>query len=331
MSYDVRRSVRHYVEALLDADLRSVPMHPATTSGPRVVAITGGARGIGLATARALHRAGARIAIGDIDAAGAERAAAMLGDGAVGSFLDVTDLGSFQGFLAIASQQLGPIDVLDNNAGIMPIGPFLDETTDTARRQLEINVLGCLNGMRAVLPDMLSRGSGHIINTASMAGKSPVPGALTYAASKAAVVSATETARVEFAGRGVHFTCLMPFFTNTELVTGTNGTRFIKNVEPEDVAEAIADVIERPRHDVYVPRNLAPLIRVQPLLGRRVRDALNHAFRADRTLLEIDERARAGYEMRIAAAPAQRQLEPGDETEGEGEGARQNIESKGVV
>ncbi|HYF25861.1 MAG TPA: SDR family oxidoreductase [Baekduia sp.] len=284
-------------------------MSRAQLSAPRVVAITGAARGIGLATARALHAAGARVALGDIDEAQARRAAADLGDGAVGCFVDVTDPASFEAFLAIAEAQLGPLDVLDNNAGIMPIGPFLDETPETAQRMLAINVGGCLNGMKAALPGMLARGRGHIINTASVAGKSPVPGGLTYAATKAAVVSATETARVEFAGRGIHFTCLMPSFTNTELVAGTRGTRFVKNVEPEDVAQAVVRVIERPRPDVVVPGNLAPVLRLQPLLGRRVRDTMNHALKADRAFLEIDPAARAAYESRVAAPPVRRQLE----------------------
>ncbi len=290
-------------------------MHPATTQTPRVVVITGGARGIGLATAKALYATGARVAIGDVDAAGAKQAAKSLGDRAFGTFVDVTDPASFKAFLDATEAALGPIDVLHNNAGIMPIGSFLDETPQTAQRQMDINVLGCLNGMRAVLPGMLARGRGHIINTASIAGKSPVPGALTYAASKAAVVSATETARVEFAGRGVFFTCVMPSFTNTELTAGTSGTRFIKNVEPEDVAAAIVQVIERPRPDVYVPRAVGRITKLQPLVGRRIRDGISRALKADRALLEVDQGARAAYANRIAATPVQPTLEaaPDDE------------------
>lgn len=286
-------------------------MSQLVPSGPvKVIAITGAARGIGLATAKALHATGAHVALGDIDEAGVKAAAATLGAGAVGLRVDVTDFDSFAEFLAAAERELGPVDVLDNNAGIMPIGPFLDETPETAFRQLQINVLGCLNGMKAVLPGMLARGRGHIINTASVAGKSPVPGGLTYAASKAAVVSATETARVEYAGRGVSFTCLMPSFTNTELVSGTSGPRFVKNVEPEDVADAVVAVIARPRPDVYVPSSLAPIIKATPLLGRKVRDTLNHALKADRVFLDVDQSARAGYEHRIGAAPEQPQLAP---------------------
>lgn len=263
-----------------------------------IVAVTGGARGIGFATATALVAAGAKVAIGDID--GAPEAATRLGASTIGVRLDVTDPVSFAAFISTVERDLGPLDVLINNAGIMPIGPFLDEEPETAARVLLINVQGCLNGMKAVLPGMLSRGRGHIINTSSVAGKSPVPGGLTYAASKAAVVSATETARVEYAGTGLHFTCLMPSFTNTDLVTGTKGTRFVKNVEPEDVAAAVVRVIARPRPDVTVPAVLGGVIAVQSLVGRRVRDTLNHAIKADRAFLDVDRGARAGYEDRIA-------------------------------
>ncbi|MCW3039235.1 MAG: Short-chain dehydrogenase/reductase family oxidoreductase [Solirubrobacterales bacterium] len=281
----------------------SVPV-PAGPSFPRVVAISGSGRGIGLATARALYATGARVVIGDIDTATAEAAAAALGDRAAATTLDVADAESFTAFIAFAEARFGPLDVLVNNAGIMPIGPFLDESAATARRATDINLGGCLNGMRAALPGMLARGRGQIVNVASVAGKSPVPGGLTYAATKAAVISATETARVEFASSGVRFTCVMPSFTNTELIAGTSGTRFLKNVELEDVATAIADAIARPVADVYVPKLLAPIVKSTPLLGRRLRDRVNRALKADRAFLEIDHAARAGYDTRIGAAPA---------------------------
>jgi NADP-dependent 3-hydroxy acid dehydrogenase YdfG len=281
---------------------------PRPASGTRVVAITGAARGIGLATAHALYATGASIAIGDIDLESAEQAAASLGDRAIATRLDVADEGSFAAFIAFVADGLGPLDVLINNAGIMPIGPFLEESAATAQRAVDINLIGVLTGMKAALPGMLERGRGHVINVASVAGKAPVPGGLTYAATKAAIISATETARVEFVGRGVHFTCVMPSFTNTELITGTQGTRFVKNVEPQDVASAIAAAIAHPRPDVYVPKAVGGIVKVTPLMGRRLRDAVNRSLKADRTFLEIDHAARAAYDHRIAAPPAPAQL-----------------------
>jgi NAD(P)-dependent dehydrogenase (short-subunit alcohol dehydrogenase family) len=277
-------------------------MASSTSVGRRVVAISGGARGIGLATARALHAAGAKVAIGDIDRDAAVAAAESIGTDVLASGLDVADRASFDQFLALTERELGPLDVLINNAGIMPIGPMLDEPDSLARRAVEINVLGPLQGMKAVLPGMLSRRRGHIVNVASVAGKSPVPGGATYAATKAAIVSLTETARVEYRGSGIDFTCVMPSFTNTDLINGTKGTRFVSTIEPEDVAEAIAGAVERPRPDVYVPRSVGAILKMAPFQGRRLRDAINRSLGADRTFLDIDHGARAGYEKRIAGA-----------------------------
>jgi len=282
---------------------------PVDISG-RVVAITGAARGIGLATARALRAEGAKVAIGDIDADVAIEAARSLGSDVLASALDVTDPSSFRDFLALAERELGAVDVLVNNAGIMPIGPFLSETHATAERVFQIDVLGVMIGMKLALPAMLERRSGHIVNVASIAGKSPVPGGASYAAAKAAVVSLTETARVEFAKQGVDFTCVMPTFTATELILGTKGTRLLPTVKPEDVAAAIVDGIKRRRPDVYVPKALAPIVWSAPLTGRRWRDFVNHLLRADRTFLDVDQSARAAYDARITPTGATTEAEP---------------------
>src|SRR5919204_4946966 len=123
---------------------------PRSLAG-KVVAITGGGRGIGRATAAALIAEGARVAIGDIDAPLAEKTAQELGSGTVGLPLDVTDRQSFDSFLREAEGQLGPLDVLINNAGIMPIGPFVEETDATAKRMIDINLHGVLFGSKLAL------------------------------------------------------------------------------------------------------------------------------------------------------------------------------------
>ena len=123
----------------------------------KVVAITGGARGIGRATAAALIAQGARIAIGDIEASLAERTAQELGNGTIGLALDVTDRASFATFLDEVEGRLGPLDVLINNAGIMPIGSFVDESDATAKRMIDINLSGVIFGSKLALERFLPR------------------------------------------------------------------------------------------------------------------------------------------------------------------------------
>lgn len=270
-----------------------------TLSGKRI-AITGAGRGIGRATAIELQRRGALVAIGDIDTDAAKDAATSIGSDASAHHIDVTDSESFESFLADAGQAMGGIDVLINNAGVMPIGHFLDIDERTVRRATEINLLGPTLGMRAALPAMLAQGRGHIVNVASVAGKAAVPGGLYYCSHKAGVIALTEGARLEFGSRGIDFTCVMPSFTNTDLIAGTKGTKFLKNVEPEDVATAIADAIESRQKDVYVPKSLRQITFTQSMTGRRVRDFLNRRLGAYDTFLDIDQAGRAGYNDRIS-------------------------------
>jgi NAD(P)-dependent dehydrogenase (short-subunit alcohol dehydrogenase family) len=120
----------------------------------KVVAITGGARGIGLAAAAALRRGGARVAIGDIDETAARQAGDELGLGYAG-FLDVTDPDSFAGFLDTVEDFLGPIDVLVNNAGILPVGRLVDEPDTLTQRALAVNVYGVIVGTKLAAGRML--------------------------------------------------------------------------------------------------------------------------------------------------------------------------------
>ena len=169
---------------------------PRSLAG-KVVAITGGARGIGRATAAALIAQGARVAIGDIDAPLAEQTASELGSGTVGLPLDVTNRESFDGFLTEVENRLGPLDVVINNAGIMPIGPFVDETDATAQRMVDINLHGVIYGSKLALERFMPRGRGHLVNIASVAGKGGFPGGATYCATKHAVVGLSEAIRAE--------------------------------------------------------------------------------------------------------------------------------------
>ncbi|GAA3520432.1 SDR family oxidoreductase [Nocardioides daeguensis] len=265
----------------------------------RHVVITGAARGIGRATAAELLGRGARVSIGDIDREAAARTAAELGERAVGLHVDVTDPSSFATFLDEARAAHGGVDVLVNNAGVMPIGAYLDSSAEVERRSIEINVLGPLTGMRLVLPEMVARGGGHVVNVASTAGRAAIPGGVAYCAAKAAIVHGTEAMRVELGHTGVDFTVVMPGFVNTDLVAGTKGLRMIPNLEPEDVATAIAEALRTRRKDVFVPWVMGPIIRTQPFLGRRLRDFFNRRMGAYDAFLDIDQSQRAHYSERV--------------------------------
>jgi NAD(P)-dependent dehydrogenase (short-subunit alcohol dehydrogenase family) len=266
----------------------------------KVVAITGGARGIGKATAEALARRGARLALGDVDLATAEQTAAGLGGGSIALSLDVSDRASFERFLDEAERQLGTVDVVINNAGIMPVTPFVEESEDSFRRQIEINLIGVINGTQLALQRMLPRNSGHIVNIASQAGKTGVPGIATYSATKHAVVGLSESVRGEIRGRDIEISCVMPTIVNTELTSGVVDQRFVKPIEAVDVAEAIAGALEVPRFDVYVPKSNGALLRGAYLMPRAAAEWVGRTMGTDKLMTEVDHGARAAYEDRAA-------------------------------
>jgi NAD(P)-dependent dehydrogenase (short-subunit alcohol dehydrogenase family) len=268
----------------------------------KVVAITGGARGIGRATAAALIAQGAKVAIGDIDEPLARQTAEELGHGTLGTALDVTNHGSFEAFLDEVERELGPLDVVINNAGIMPIGPFIEESDDTAQAILDINVTGVILGSKLALKRFLPRRGGHLVNIASAAGKAGFPGGATYCASKHAVVGLSEAIRGEVRGTGIGISVVMPVVVNTELGSGLATTRGFKAVEPEDVAQAIVDAILRDRYEVFVPRSLASILRPKGILPGRAVDAIGRALKSDQVLNRPDRQVRAAYEARLAAA-----------------------------
>ncbi|HVY95417.1 MAG TPA: SDR family oxidoreductase [Solirubrobacterales bacterium] len=269
--------------------------------GGKVVAITGGARGIGKATAAALVRKGCRVAIGDLDLALAERTAEELGGGTVALPLDVTNRSSFAAFLDEAERQLGPLDAVVNNAGIMPVTPFAEEADDSIRRQLEINVYGVMIGTQMAIERLRPRRTGYIVNIASQAGKGGFPGIATYSGTKHAVVGFSEAVRAELRGSGVEVLCVMPTVVNTELTSGV-GQKWIKPVEAEDVADEIVDAMEVPRFDVFVPRANGVLIKLMVLLPRGAREAIGRFMKTDKLMLEVDHGARRAYEERAAAS-----------------------------
>ena len=261
----------------------------------RVVAVTGGARGIGEATARALARAGARVAVGDLDAGLAAASARSYGGLALP--LDVTSQESFARFLDEVEAQLGGLEGLVNNAGIMVIGRHLDAPLDAQLRQLDINLRGLILGCHEAAPRMTGRG-GQIVNIASLAGRFAAPGAAVYSATKAAVLALGDALDAELAEQGVRISTVLPSFTNTGLISGTTAPALTPAIEPAQVADAVVGLLRRYRPQATVPARLSFSAAQWSLMPQRTRRWLSEKTGMGRMFLDYDHAARSAYEAR---------------------------------
>jgi hypothetical protein len=269
------------------------------------VAVTGGARGIGAATAKAFAAKGAHVYIGDLDEHLAKEAAAHVGGH--GFALDVRSKESFAAFLAAVDT---PLAVLVNNAGIMPAGRFVDEDDAVTDAIIDINVKGLLHGTKLALPGMLERGSGHIVNVASYAGKFPAAGLATYCASKHAVVGFSESLRDELAATGVTVTAVLPSAVRTDLVAGVQLGGLLPTVDPERIADAVVASCRHRSAIVAVPAWMRSYEAAAALVPDRLLGAIRGRLTRDRALRTLDTGARAGYDARVrrdASAPANTQ------------------------
>lgn len=236
-----------------------------------VIAVTGGGAGIGAAIAAQTAARGARVAIGDLDKAAADAAAAAIGGR--GYRLDVTDEDSFTKFLADVQSDLGRIDVLVNNAGIMWVGPFDEEPPKASEAMIAVNLLGVIRGVRLAAPGMRARGKGQIVTIASAASILSPPGESTYAATKHGVLGYLTGVREELRGSGVTLSVIMPVVVETKLAEGTT-TGASKLLQPDDVALAVVDIIEQPRFTLTIPGYVGPLVALVGLAPQRVRDQI---------------------------------------------------------
>ena len=265
----------------------------------KIIAITGGARGIGYATAKMLHRLGARVAIGDVDEVAVKAAATEL-DVALHARLDVSDRQAFTAFLDDVERELGPIDVMINNAGVCPTGPFAAEADDVTERTIAINVFGVILGTKLAAERMIKRRNGHIINIASVAGITAVPGIATYCATKHAVLGYTDTVRLELRGTGVSASAVLPNLTNTAMIDGVSSVRGLPNAEPDDIAAGIASLIARPRPRLTVTRQAGVMMAVTRRLPLQLNEAVTRMLGADRIFVEAaGTEARRDYEERV--------------------------------
>ncbi|WP_347304167.1 SDR family oxidoreductase [Croceibacterium sp. TMG7-5b_MA50] len=223
-----------------------------TSSINKTVLISGASAGIGEATVRELAGAGARLFIGARRTDRLETLARELGPNVAWQALDVTDAASFAAFADAAEQRFGPIDVLINNAGIMPLSPLAALKQDEWTRMIDVNIHGVLNGIAAVLPRFVAQGHGHVVNVASIAAHVVLPSAAVYCATKHAVWAITEGLRQEhdeirstIISPGVVATELGHDITDPAIATALTEWRQ-KSLTPDAIARAVRYALEQP-------------------------------------------------------------------------------------
>jgi NAD(P)-dependent dehydrogenase (short-subunit alcohol dehydrogenase family) len=261
-------------------------------------AVTGGAHGIGRAIALRLAGAGARVAVGDVDLAGAEEVAREIGDGAFAFSLDISDSEAFAAFLDAAEERHGPLAVMVNNAGIDWIGPFHEEPDEVTQREIAVNLFGATMGSKLALQRMLPRRSGHLVNVASGVGRVPLPGSATYSGTKHGLVGLTESLRLEYRDSGVDFTLVHPAQVETGMLEGQARPRALPQVTADDVGAAVLDALKRKRFEVWVPRSQGVSAKLGLILPRRARDLVLRAIGVTRIAGDTDAEARRDYHRR---------------------------------
>jgi NAD(P)-dependent dehydrogenase (short-subunit alcohol dehydrogenase family) len=252
---------------------------PPSVQG-KVIAITGGASGIGLATARFLSGRGARLVLIDLDEAVAAQAAESLAGEALGLAADVTDSGAIAVALMRAAERFGRLDVVVANAGVAPWGPALVLAPETWERNLEVNLLGAWRTARAAIPYLLESG-GYLLFTASVAAAVPMPGGSAYGVSKAGVESLGRTLRIELASHGIDVGVAYYAFLDTPMVGAVaehpGFAVQLASIPPplnrvfpvRGAAEVTANGIARRAPRIMYPRLVRPLLAMRGLLGPR--------------------------------------------------------------
>lgn len=250
----------------------------------KTVIVTGASQGLGLVTARALAQAGARLVLAARSREKLDEAAASLAGGKAAPFpiaCDVTDGADRQRLLDQTRQRFGEVDVLVNNAGIEELSVYAEQDPETVARIVETNLLAPMLLTRALLPAMLARGRGHVVNIASLAGRTGMPFGSAYAGSKGGLAEWSISLAAELRGSGVEISVICPGFVDGTGMFARKQTpppRSIGASHPDDVARAVLSVLASPRVEVVVnPKPVRLLMALKALspeaalaLGRRL-------------------------------------------------------------
>lgn len=260
----------------------------------RVVVVTGGASGIGLALARRFHAEGARLVVSDVDADALAEAVETLGGpvaGIVGVRADVTSPRSMEELRAAALAAHGAVDVVCLNAGVVATGPLLSTSLESWRWMLDVNVMGVVHGVAAFAPGLVAQGCGHVVVTASAGGVMNAPGLGAYGATKHAVVGLAANLHDELAPLGVGVSVLCPGVIRTALFRGhaRRPRRLEGETHPDRETRALYDrlVAAAPGPDVVAEAALRAVLeeRLFVLTGPEVGGLVMQRLRAVRDAL----------------------------------------------
>jgi len=260
-----------------------------------IAVVTGAARGIGRQISEDLIARGYHVVIGDLDLAQTTQTTTELGDAATAVRLDVTDGALIRSTIDRIESDLGPIELWVNNAGIMPTGLFVDQRPAVLRATIDIDYAAVVDATRAILPLMIERGEGTIVNIASATGIKPLAGLAVYSATKAAIIAFSEVLRRELRGTGVQVSVIAPNLVTTALGAGITPPALTGSVNAVTVSRAVMRAIDRGTFLTVVPRRLAPLLRLSASLPITVRDWLDDVAGSDKIGLGGDPATRAAY------------------------------------
>jgi short-subunit dehydrogenase len=253
----------------------------------KVVLITGAARGMGRLDALNFAREGSRVVATDVDGEELEKTVGeMRGMGfEVFSYvLDVSDRAACFTLVEKVESEVGPIDILINNAGVVECYEVLEHSEYSVRRMTDVNYLGQVWMMQAVVPGMVERGSGHVVNMCSVTGKASAARGAFYSATKHALIAVTDAIRQELRGSGVGFTIVNPGYVSTGMFEGARVPFITSWQDPQKVSDAVVEAVKKNRAEVCIPRFNVRLVALsRAMCLPKFTDLSFHILKVDRS------------------------------------------------